>query len=82
MSFNVCRRPMMLHPKAAPPVLRQIEQKQNMKGTGVSESTVNCTLPHWHDPARGVRCLRIRLAIRELCRASAGGQPDDRQRRG
>lgn len=42
----------MLHPKALPPVFRQIEQKQYMNGTGVSESTVKVTFPHWQEPDR------------------------------
>src|SRR3954451_21233409 len=48
---NVLRMPMMLQPNAAPPVLRQIEQKQNRNGTGVSDWTENWTLPHWQDPS-------------------------------
>jgi len=42
---------MMLQPNAPPPVFLQIEQKQNMKGTGVSESTAKVTAPHWHEPS-------------------------------
>jgi hypothetical protein len=53
--FKVARMPMMLLPNAAPPVLRQIEQKQNMNGTGVSDSTEKWILPHWHEPARRAR---------------------------
>jgi hypothetical protein len=37
---------MTLLPNAQPAVLRQIEQKQNKKGTGVSESTEKRTFPH------------------------------------
>jgi hypothetical protein len=37
---------MMLQPNAPPVVLRQIEQKQNMKGTGVSDWTLNRTFSH------------------------------------
>lgn len=47
----------MLQPNAPPPVLRQIEQKQNMNGTGVSESTANVTAPHWHEPSSRFRRL-------------------------
>jgi len=50
----------MLHPKAAPEVFRQTPQKQNMNGTGVSDSTENVTFPHWHDPASST----LRLAFR------------------
>lgn len=42
----------MLQAKALPLVFRQMEQKQYMNGTGVSESTVKVTLPHWQEPDR------------------------------
>jgi len=37
---------MMLHPNAPPVVLRQIEQKQYMNGTGVSDCTRKRTFSH------------------------------------
>lgn len=40
----------MLQPKALPPAFRQMVQKQNMYGTGVSDMTENAILPHWHEP--------------------------------
>ena len=67
----------MLHPNAAPPVLRQIEQKQNMNGTGVSESTEKWTLPHWHDPSSLRRRFEIDVGMAELCRFSARAQIGD-----
>ena len=54
---------MMLHPNAAPLVLRQIEQKQNMNGTGVSDSTENVSLPHWHEPSSVFLFLAIDLGM-------------------
>lgn len=42
----------MLQANAPPPVFRQMEQKQYMNGTGVSESTVKVILPHWQEPDR------------------------------
>lgn len=42
----------MLQANALPLVFRQMEQKQYMNGTGVSESTVKVTLPHWQEPDR------------------------------
>jgi len=54
----------MLHPKALPEVFRQMEQKQYMKGTGVSDSTVKLTFPHWHDPASFIGRFAMAFGIR------------------
>jgi hypothetical protein len=46
VTFSVARFPITLQPKGPPDSLRQIEQKQYMKGTGVSDSTLKVTFPH------------------------------------
>src|SRR4051812_11115765 len=69
---NVSRMPMMLQPNAEPPVLRQMAQKQNMNGTGVSESTVNSIFPHWQLPLSLLLRLGFGLGMPRVCGPHAG----------
>jgi len=60
---------MMLQPNAAPPVLRHMEQKQNMNGTGVSDSSANSIFPHWQLPLSLIRRLGFAFGMGRVCGA-------------